>query len=266
MSATLKAAHDIENDGSHNVAICEIFVDTAADLAGLDHLEDVYFLQGSEATDIDTGDKYLMKSNGTWQKQPSGSAFENVYTKSEVDSIVSDINLDIIDAENDISKIHNAVNELLLNGGKNKLQITATDRVHNGITFTVNADGTVTANGTATANAYIQIAAVPAQGGLFDGAHMLSGSPPGGSRQSYAMYAELSDYARYDYGSGVSLIPTELTGSINIIIMIYSGYTADNVIFKPMISTFADWNISTEFAPYCPTLAELYALVKSYHP
>lgn len=91
MSATLRAAHDIENDGSHNVAICEIFADTAADLAGLDHLEDVYFLQGSEATDIDTGDKYLMQSNGTWKKQPTGSAFENVYTKTEMDAIINQI-------------------------------------------------------------------------------------------------------------------------------------------------------------------------------
>ena len=263
---TMKQSYEIEYDGTHNVCRMEIYADTAADLTGLDNLDGVYFLAGSSAYDISTGDTYMMNTSGTWILQPSANQFENVYKKTEVDNIVSDINADIADNENDISKLHSAVNEILLSGGKNKLQITATDRTHNGVTFTVNADGTITANGTATANAYIPIANIPAQGGLFDGAHMMSGSPPGGSRQSYAMYAALSNYARYDYGSGVSLIPTELTGSIGIVIMVYAGYTAENVIFKPMISTFSDWDISTDFAPYCPTLAELYALVKSYHP
>lgn len=40
--------------------------------------------------------------------------------------------------------------------GKNKLQNTATTKTENGITFTVNFDGTVTVNGTATATTYLQ--------------------------------------------------------------------------------------------------------------
>lgn len=266
MSIVVRDSGDIYFDGTNNVSVMSIFVDSASDLQGLVQYEDIYFQLGSDALDVSTGDKYRMKSNGTWILQPSDNVWQNVYTKTEIDSEIARIDSDIIGVEGDMSKLHSALNEMLNSSGKNKLQISEQTRTHNGVTFVVNSDGTVTANGTASGNAYIQIAGIPAQGGLFDGKHMLSGCPEGGSRQSYAMYAALSNYARYDYGSGVSLISTELTGNIGLVIMIYSGYTADNVVFKPMICTFADWDISTDYAPYCPTLYELYQLVKSYHP
>ena len=170
----------------------------------------------------------------------------------------SDLTAEVTAREN----LQAAVTSMINSGAKNRLQITAASRTVNGITFTVNADGTVTASGTATANAYIQVASIPADGELFDGSYRLCGCPEGGSRQSYAQYAALSSYARYDYGESVSLIPTEgLTGGINIIIMVYSGYTADNVVFKPMVCKSVDYLVSPEFAPYCPTLPELYQMI-----
>lgn len=159
-------------------------------------------------------------------------------------------------------KTDEAVIQQINSGAKNRLKLTASSRTHNGITFTVGDDGTVTASGTATANAYIQVASIPADGELFDGSYRLCGCPEGGSRQSYAQYAALSSYARYDYGESVSLIPTEgLTGGVGIIIMIYSGYTADNVIFKPMVCKAVDYLMSPEHAPYCPTMPELYQMI-----
>ncbi len=146
-------------------------------------------------------------------------------------------------------------------GAKNRLKLTAVSRTHNGITFTVGDDGTVTASGTATANAYIQLAAIPPDGGLFDGTYRLSGCPEGGSRSTYALYAAAGDYARYDYGQSVSLTPAALSGNINIIMMIYAGATVENVVFKPMICSSADWAISHDYVPYCPTMPELYQMI-----
>lgn len=41
----------------------------------------------------------------------------------------------------------------------------------------------------------------------------------------------------------------------------------DTVTFdRAMICDKVLWDISPTYTPYCPTLAELYALVKSYHP
>ena len=44
--------------------------------------------------------------------------------------------------------------------GKNKLHIDATTTTQNGVTFTVNTDGTVTVNGTATADTVFTLATV----------------------------------------------------------------------------------------------------------
>jgi hypothetical protein len=43
--------------------------------------------------------------------------------------------------------------------------------------------------------------------------------------------------------------------------MIYAGYTADNVVFKPMICKAADYLVSPEYVPYCPTMPELYQMI-----
>lgn len=177
-----------------------------------------------------------------------------------------EIHEDVTNLQSQQTKNETALINLINTGSKNRLLITASSRTHNGITFTVNSDGTVTANGTATANAYIQVASIPANSELFDGSYRLCGCPTGGSRATYAQYAALSNYARYDYGESVSLIPTGLTGNVGLVIMVYAGYTANNVIFKPMICKEADYLVSPEYAQYCPTLPELYALIKSYHP
>lgn len=260
---------DVEYNGTENEALFKLVCDSTAELSSLTHYDNIKIRIGSECTDIATGDKYLKSSSG-WVKQPPQQnqiILPDVYSEDEVDALLTPIHTDVSNLKTQQTKNTNVLINLMSVSGKNHLRVTASDRTYNGITFTVNADGTVTANGTATANAYIQVAAIPADSSLFDGSYRLCGCPAGGSRQSYAQYAALSSYARYDYGESVSLIPTEgLTGNVGVIIMIYSGYTADNVIFKPMVCKAVDYLVSPEFAPYCPTLPELYALVKSYHP
>lgn len=254
MSATLRAAHDIENDGSHNAAICEIFVDTAADLAGLDHLDDVYFLQGSEATDIDTGDKYLMKSDGSWTKQPTGSAFENVYTKTEIDGIVQGIDADITAAESDISDLRDSLAGVLNSGGKNKMP---------------------TASGQSTPpTRWINVPVI-----LPPGTYRISfGSLTSTDTDDTVCQAcfmsgatQVSNWLAFDRGanvhSGVCTITADTTTLRLYPAGSYASSEGDTVAFDScMICTEDDWKISEDYVPYCPTLAELYALVKSYHP
>ncbi len=266
---------------ANGLYLLRLVADTASDLPNGDTVQvgnAVYEIApGSTAIAADTGGEYLRSPSGSWILQPSQQSqiiLPDVYSEAEVDSLlnpirtnVSGLQLNVSNLQTQQTKNTNALINLMGVSGKNHLRVTASDRTHNGITFTVNSDGTVTANGTATANAYIQVASIPADSSLFDGSYRLCGCPEGGSRQSYAQYAALSSYARYDYGESVSLIPTEgLTGGVGIIIMIYAGYTADNVIFKPMVCKAVDYLVSPEFAPYCPTLPELYELVKSYHP
>lgn len=150
-----------------------------------------------------------------------------------------------------------------INGGaKNRLKVTATSRTHNGITFTVNADGTVTANGTATANAYTILATVPSTSELFDGTYFLSGCPTGGIyTETYALYAALGSYTRYDLGEGVTLTSPGSTGNVSFVAIVYAGYTADNLIFRPMVCKTADYQISSEYEPYCPTMPDLYQMI-----
>lgn len=57
---------------------------------------------GSIADIISNGDRYKMKSNGMWVLQPSGE-FRNVYTKTEIDTIIAGVDADIQDVQDDLN-------------------------------------------------------------------------------------------------------------------------------------------------------------------
>lgn len=145
-------------------------------------------------------------------------------------------------------------------GGKNRVKPTATSQTVNGIEWTVNSDGTITASGTAEGNSYITVQALAADS-VFDGDYYLSGCPEGGSNGTYAMYVARGSYTKYDYGDGVTLSKSTDGLNKNLIAIVYDGWTVDNLVFKPMICKSTDWSISHEFAPYCPTIPELYQMI-----
>lgn len=66
--------------------MCEIAADTAADLPA--NTADLVYIIGSFATALDTGGIYKINSAGTWILQPSNNAFDNVYTKTEIDNML----------------------------------------------------------------------------------------------------------------------------------------------------------------------------------
>jgi hypothetical protein len=111
--------------------------------------------------------------------------------------------------------------------GKNLLQNVATSQIINGITFTVKEDGSIIANGTATDLASLTIDNIS----LPNGDYILSGCPKGGAWNTYSLQYR---YGSQDYGNGLNLSVSD--GELkNIRILVYTGVTLSNAVFKPMI-------------------------------
>lgn len=71
--------------GARSIMI-EGIADTAADLP--QNTAQLIYIIGSYADVIDTGDRYKINSAGQWILQPNQNAFDNVYTKSEIDALL----------------------------------------------------------------------------------------------------------------------------------------------------------------------------------
>lgn len=135
--------------------------------------------------------------------------------------------------------------------GKNLLPNVGKTQTINGVTFTVNEDGSVTANGTATANTSFYIISKYAYGGMFlpVGSYVLSGCPSGGSDTTYRLQIyglTESGGMAYDFGNGVSMEFANENADYNVVVFISSGYTANKLRFYPMISLDGG-----DYEPYC---------------
>ena len=122
---------------------------------------------------------------------------------------------------------------------------TETTKTANGVTFTVNSDGSVTVNGTATSDADFMLLRGPIQS--YSESYFLSGCPTGGSDTTY--YISESFTANKDTGNGVVLnnLPSDQAWRI----VIKSGTTVNNLVFRPML------NAGTTAKPYSKWFAGL---------
>ncbi len=112
---------------------------------------------------------------------------------------------------------------------KNLLQNTASSKTKNGVTFTVNNDGSVTCNGTASNNAFFKIGDLS----LASQSYILTGCPSNGGNDSYTLRCYKNGNVKgADVGNGFN-INESIDGYIEI--RIASGYTCDNLTFYPMI-------------------------------
>lgn len=129
-----------------------------------------------------------------------------------------------------------------------------TTKTQNGVTFTVNSDGTITVNGAATKNTSFFL--------VFENPTMclnlragenytLSGCPKGGSDTTFSMYVQDISYTQsiIDYGNGATkaISYTQYYAFIRIA----EGYTANNLVFRPML------NAGTTAKPYSKWFAGL---------
>lgn len=108
----------------------------------------------------------------------------------------------------------------------------------NGVTFTNNGDGTITANGTATANAIFAPIGSKNPMSIVSGHKFLFISCPyGGNLSTY--WSDLKkvpeDESFYDTGNGVVAATTSTTTGLRFNIRVISGYTANNLVFKPQL-------------------------------
>lgn len=104
----------------------------------------------------------------------------------------------------------------------------------NGVTFTINSDGTIIANGTATGLAVFR---VPVPSHPSTGEFCLSGCPTGGSFESYRLDLRngSSSVLTIDNGSGAHIKISDTVAYIGV--RIAAGYTANNVVFHPMLNS-----------------------------
>lgn len=144
------------------------------------------------------------------------------------------------------------LNEL---GAKNLCPNTATSQTVNGVTFTVNSDGTIRAVGTATSAILFEISIKPT---LEDGTYILSGCPQGGSPDTYYLhYTNAVDTAFSDYGEGVEFTPFDYAQSPNakVRLCIKPAAGAVDLLFKPMIRPASI--VDSTYVPYAMTNREL---------
>ena len=107
-----------------------------------------------------------------------------------------------------------------------------TSKTSNGITYTVNDDGSITVNGTATAVSRFGVRAESLNNVKSGERVTLSGCPSGGSNSKYALYTQTVN--NFDLGNGVTFDwAPNISG---IAIVIYSGQTVNNLVFKPMLT------------------------------
>ena len=99
--------------------------------------------------------------------------------------------------------------------------------VLNGVTFTKNEDGTITVKGTATDNSFYR-----QEVSLKAGDYILTGSPSGAEDNKYCIQA--MGYGLGDFGEGQSF-KLEQDTIVPIRLMVWSGITVNNLVFKPMI-------------------------------
>lgn len=182
--------------------------------------------------------------------------------------------------QNNILTINAELIDLVDSGAKNELYFTLSDLqtwnsatttgatwlgnvcTTNGISFTVNSDGTITANGTLTSERAI-FRIVWNTPNVYGG-KILSGCPSGGSPSTYQMNLEqvASPWATIaqDRGNG-----SEITNntSINIYVYIAVKTSVSNLTFRPMICSKAAWDVSQKYVPYGMSNAELTAAIQA---
>lgn len=173
---------------------------------------------------------------------------DNVYTVGEVDALLNE-------------KLSYADNDIL--GAKNLLKNNAISQTINGVTFTVNADGSVKVNGTATGDTTIRLVDTRNQNkSLYKGQRVIL------SKGLNAMVANTNIWFNcYDgntflrtLGSAQGILTSESDpftvdysdyDGISIGITISNGITVSNIIFYPMLRLATD--TGSTYQPYAET-------------
>lgn len=144
------------------------------------------------------------------------------------------------------------------NGAYNLCPNENTTQIIDGVTFTVNSDGSVTANGTCGSTGADFDVPNRNTYNLGIGTYKLVGCPSGGSTSSYMIGGKINGSwvfdSSIDTGNGAVI---NVTSAINaIVIRIKPNTVCNNLLFKPMITT--DLNATyADYVEYAKTNREL---------
>lgn len=267
MSAWIKK-YSLADISDQSLIVALIEADAETDLPGISDFTGYTLQKGSEAHVIADNTSWMLNSSGTWILQEQ-SPYKDVYTKSQVNTLITDLDntIALVDA---VVRLLNAAEPALINtGAKNLLNVftVTSPQVINGITWTINADGTITASGTANANSFLYL--MPNNTNIAYGYEtVISGCPAGGDAATYEIQVAMVGGTTYhDYGDGAA-IPDDYVYRY-FVCCVRSGQSipaGSPLVFKPMIcrKSFAD--ITNDFVPYAPSNADLYQMIRSYHP
>ena len=176
---------------------------------------------------------------------------------NSINGSVSTLNTQMSTANGNITAINNDMADMVnILGAKNMLPNGASTITTNGITFTVNANGTVKATGTATADAILVLSSSFYVG---NGRQViLSGCPDGGSTSKY--YIQMTNAngttgKGNDVGSGVTITADADNLGCRIVIKKNQVLGTTGKTFSPMVRPVNIRNAS--YVPYAMTNREL---------
>lgn len=227
--------------------IATFVADTAAELPATNYITGYTLEIGSTCHVIEDTSDYEMMSNGTWVKRKIASYDPDAYTKSQTDALVSQVQAETVANKALIVPMIDtgSKNKCTVSSGSNTLptrwlQIPIT--LETGV-YTVYFGDLQSTDTDATTCQFV----------FFDSSNAVA-----------------SNYAYFERGTEKSLTLTVTATTSYCRLYPSDSYahsesdtvTANNI----MICSKDNFDASAAYEPYCPTLAELYALVKSYHP
>ena len=198
-----------------------------------------------------------MYHNGVWI-----SLAKNSYLKAEIDNIDRAELAKIIDggAKNVLNITKSSIKAINTIGTWTGDVYTRNDN-GNDLTVTINNDMSLTLNGTAANRIQFNLKNSGLQG--FQG-YILSGGSSESGTASILFQMSVQPYSTIanDTGVGVEIGNYDDTKSYSLSVNLSAGTTVNNLVVKPMICAKSAWALSHKYVPYCPTLAEIYAMVQ----
>ena len=154
------------------------------------------------------------------------------------------------DIQDNIIELNKLEDKIIYGKGKNLLKNTAKSKTINGITFTVNEDGSVTCDGSTSTNVTLQI---PVPKLVVGQSYTLSGCPEDGSFSTYIL--QIAGFGS-DTGTGFTGTWSDaIADDATVTIIIFAGATVSNLTFYPMIRLASETDDTYE--PYYEGLKEV---------
>lgn len=271
---------DVFTPGDSTVHIrARLYCTTVSDLPAPTDIPGFTLEAGSTAWLIGDVVCYMLDTGGAWREQRSADLSAIITDISQIRGELQAHENRIDAAENRITALEAAAALLIDSGAKNILPISnpLSSETKRGITATYDfSAGTITLNGThdGTGDAvfYLYTGAAADQKVIPAGSYHLSGCPAGGSTETYCLIVQNvggTPAYKLDTGSGQDFTITS-DGRMAPIIRVKKPddqtVSFNNAVFAPMICLDTYWKFSQAFVPCSPSNAELYQMIRSYHP